>query len=70
MDVAWTCVVYANRTSTFHSTVLDPSWKAKNWAQEGRKGENRGGMGNMRLGKNFCKDLTLMLLEKCECLHA
>lgn len=55
MEVAWTCVVYANRTSMFHSTVLDPSWKAKNLAQEGRKEENRGGMGNMRLGKNFCK---------------
>lgn len=45
MEVAWTCVVYANRTSTIHSTVLDPSWKAKNWAQEGRKGENIGGIG-------------------------
>lgn len=51
--------MYANRTSTIHSTVLDPSWKAKNWAQEGRKGENIGGMGNMRLGKNFCKGFDI-----------
>lgn len=62
MEVAWTCVVYANRTSTFHSTVLDPSWKEKNWAQEGRKGENRGGMGNMRLGKNFCKGFGIKVI--------
>lgn len=28
-----TCAMYASRTSMFHSTVLDPKWKAKNWPQ-------------------------------------
>ena len=59
MEVAWTWVVYANMTSTIHSTDLEPPWKAKNWAQESRKEENRGGMGNMRLGKNFCKGFDI-----------